>query len=193
MSTSLKSFHHFILGLLTQEPMSGYDIKRFLERLGWLVGSPSYGAIYPALHALLQDGLVTVQVQSENNKPPRKIYTITRAGERALHEWIAQPFDPNASTRAFTMRLILANHLSADGLIAHLQQRYKQVADRRAALAQMNDGLGQEMDIGQRLTRDYGMRMAHAELLWLENVLQQLAAQPVTDDCLSRELVADTP
>lgn len=193
MSTRLKSFHHFILGLLTQEPMSGYDIKRFLESLGWLVGSPSYGAIYPALHALLQDGLVTVQVLSDNNKPPRKIYTITRAGERALHEWILQPFDPNASTRAFTMRLILATHLSVDGLIAHLQQRYKQVADRRAGLAKMNDGLEKELDIGQRLTRDYGMRMAHAELLWLESVLQQLAAQPALNDSLSRELEADTP
>ena len=191
MSTRLKSFHHFILGLLTQEPMSGYDIKRFLESLGWLVGSPSYGAIYPALHTLLQDSLVTVQVLSDNNKPPRKIYTITEAGERALQEWILQPFNPNASTRAFTMRLILANHLSADGLIAHLQQRYKQVADRRAALIKMNDSLDREMDVGQRLTQDYAMTMANAELLWLESVLQQLAAQPSLSDSLRRNLVAD--
>ena len=55
MPTGTGSFRYSILGLLTHEPMSGYDIKRFLESLGWLVGSPSYGSIYPALHALLED------------------------------------------------------------------------------------------------------------------------------------------
>jgi PadR family transcriptional regulator AphA len=191
MSTGLKSFHHFILGLLTQCPMSGYDIKRFLKSLGWLVGSPSYGAIYPALHALLQDGLVTVQVLSDENKPPRKIYTITRTGEQALHDWIHQPSSPSASTRAFTMRLILAAHLSPDGLIAHLQQRYEQVADHRAALEQMNDELDKEIDVGQRLTLDYGMAIANAEMLWLQDVLQQLSVESLLDDSLRRDLVTD--
>lgn len=175
MPTSLKNFHHFILGLLTQRPMSGYDIKRFLESFGWLVGSPSFGAIYPALHALLQDGLVTVKVLSDENKPPRKIYTITQTGKRALQEWIHQPLTANTSIRAFTMRLILADHVSTDGLIAHLRQRHAQVADHRAALERMNGDLDGEMDTGQRLTLNYGLTIANAELLWLENVLQQLA------------------
>jgi PadR family transcriptional regulator AphA len=177
MSTGLKSFHHFILGLLTQRPMSGYDIKRLLQSLGWLVGSPSFGAIYPALHALLQDGLVTVTVLSDENKPPRKIYTITQAGERALREWIRQPFNSNASTRAFAMRLILADHLSNEGLIAHLQQRLAQVNDHRAALERMNDELDGELDTGRRLTLNYGMAIASAELNWLEGVLERLSQE----------------
>ena len=36
--------------------MSGYDIKRLLKSLNWLVGSPSFGTLYPTLH----DGLVSV-------------------------------------------------------------------------------------------------------------------------------------
>ena len=155
------------------------------------VGSPSYGAIYPALHALLQDGLVTVQVLSDKNKPPRKIYTISQAGERALHEWIHQPSNPSASTRAFTMRLILADHLSADGLIAHLKQRYEQVADHRAALERITDEQDKEMDTGQLLTIDYGMAIANAELLWLQDVLQQLSAEPLLNDSLNRDLITD--
>jgi PadR family transcriptional regulator AphA len=184
MSTGLKSFHHFILGLLTRRPMSGYDIKRLLKSLGWLVGSPSFGAIYPALHALLQDGLVTVTVLSDENKPPRKIYTITQAGERALHEWIHQPFNPNASTRAFAMRLILADHLSNEGLIAHLQQRRAQVNDHRTVLEQMNDELDDEIDTGRRLTLNYGMAIASAELNWLESMLERLSEEEVPEGSL---------
>ena len=29
---------------LAQQPMSGYDIKRFLKGLSWLIGSPSSGS-----------------------------------------------------------------------------------------------------------------------------------------------------
>jgi DNA-binding PadR family transcriptional regulator len=171
--------------------MSGYDIKRFLESLGWLVGSPSFGAIYPALHALLQDGLVTVQVLSDENKPPRKIYTITQAGKRALHEWIHKPFDPNASTRAFTMRLILADHLSKEGLITHLRQRHALVMDHRAELERMNDELAGMADTGQRLTFSYGIAVASAELAWLEHVIERLSAGSLSEAELLQDLAVD--
>jgi PadR family transcriptional regulator AphA len=51
--------------------MSGYDIKRFLKSLGWLIDGPSFGSLYPALRALLKDGLVTVEVVSSQDRPPR--------------------------------------------------------------------------------------------------------------------------
>jgi DNA-binding PadR family transcriptional regulator len=50
-----------ILGLLAQQPMSGYDIKRFLKSLSWLIDSPSFGSIYPTLRALREDDLVTME------------------------------------------------------------------------------------------------------------------------------------
>ena len=59
---STKDIRHFILGLLTQQPMSGYGIKRSLKSLSWLIDSPSFGSIYPALRTLQEDGLVTVEV-----------------------------------------------------------------------------------------------------------------------------------
>ena len=82
MAKSSVNFRHFILGLLSRRSMSGYDIRRLLRSLGWLLGNPSFGTIYPALHALLKDGLVTVEVVPHPSRPPRKIYTITGAGRR---------------------------------------------------------------------------------------------------------------
>lgn len=183
-------FRHFILGLLTHQPMSGYDIKQFLASLGWLVGSPSFGAIYPALHALLKDGLVTVEVLSYENKPPRKIYTITEEGEQALRQWINQPTPSGVSSRAFTMRLILADHLSMDGLVKHLRQRFHQVAIHHAALERMSDDLEEEADLGQHLAVDYGMAIASAELVWLEGLLQRLSTQPLLVDIRESEPAA---
>jgi len=173
------SIRHLILGLLTQQPMSGYDIKRSLKSLSWLIDSPSFGSIYPALRALWEDGLVTVEMAPRQGKPPRKIYTITEAGRLALREWMDQPVAPGASLKTFVMRLILANNFSHAGLISHLQQRRSQVAVHRATLKQIAEALDGTMDSGQRLAFGYGLALATAELAWLDSTLEQLSQQPL--------------
>jgi PadR family transcriptional regulator AphA len=171
---SAVSIRHFILGLLTRQPMSGYDIKRFLKSLSWLIDSPSFGSLYPALHALLEDGLVTVEVAPRQNKPPRKIYTITETGRQVLREWADQPVASGASLKAFLMRLILASNLSHDGLITHLQQRHAQVIAHQLALERTAEAMDESVDL-DRLALDYGLVVATAELAWLDRTLVRLS------------------
>jgi PadR family transcriptional regulator AphA len=172
--------------------MSGYDIKRFLKRLSWLIDSPSFGSLYPALHALLKDGLVTVEVVPCEDKPPRKIYTITEAGRHVLRGWMDQPIASNASLKAFLMRLILASNLSHDGLITHLQQRQTQVATHRLALEQTSEVMGEEMDLGDRLALDYGLTVASAELTWLDRVLFRLSQAALSSETVQDDLSVPT-
>lgn len=177
---SAVSIRHFILGLLNRQPMSGYDIKRFLKSLSWLIDSPSFGSLYPALHALLEDSLVTVEVVSRQDKPPRKIYSITEAGRQVLHRWMDQPVGSGASLKAFLMRLILAGSLSHDGLIAHLEQRRAQVAAHQLELEQTARVMDESMDLGERLALDYALDVAAAELTWLDRTLAELSQQPLS-------------
>jgi PadR family transcriptional regulator AphA len=173
------STRQLVLGLLTQQSMSGYDIKRFLKSLGWLIDSPSFGSLYPALRALLEDGLVTVEVVSNQDRPPRKIYTITQAGRQALRGLAAQPAASGASLKAFVMRLITTSSMSHTGLIAHLQQRRSQVAAHRDSLEQMVETLDGSKDSGRHLTFGYGLALAVAELAWLDSALEELSHQPL--------------
>lgn len=173
------NFRYFILGLLTRKPMSGYDIKLFLKSLNWLIGSPSFGSLYPTLHALLKDSLVTVDVVPGEGKPSRKIYSITEGGRQTLQEWINQPVVPGASLKAFLMRLMLASNFSQGGLIAHLKQRRSQVAAHHTPLEQTARELDEGADLGQRLALDYGLAVATAELAWLDRTLERLSEQPL--------------
>lgn len=177
MSVRPASLRHFILGLLTRQPMSGYDIKRVLKGLGWLVGEPSFGSLYPALYALAKEGQVTMEPEARQNKPSRKIYNITEAGRQTLREWINQPAGSNSSMKAFLMRLILADNLSQAGLIAQLYQRRSQVAAHRAALAEDAQNADDRVAENQRLALEYGLALASAELAWLDGTLQRLSPQ----------------
>ena len=178
MAAGSVSFRHFILGLLKQQPMSGYDIKRLLKGQGWLVDGPSFGNIYSTLHALLKDDLVTVKVIPHQNKPPSKVYSITEAGRQELHEWVNQPVTNNPSLKAFVMRLILAGSFSQARLVAHLQQRRDQVTAHHVALEQTVEALDEGADL-QRLALDHALALATAELAWLDSTLNRLSRQPL--------------
>lgn len=174
MASSM-SIRYFVLGLLARQPMAGYDINRFLKKLSWLIDSPSFGSLYPTLHALLEDGLATVEVVLSQDRPPRKTYTITEAGRRVLKERMDQPTAPEVSLKAFVMHLALASHLSHTDLRAYLEQRRVQVAAHQCDLEQAATAMDESMDLGERLTIDYALVLATAELGWLDHTLARLS------------------
>jgi DNA-binding PadR family transcriptional regulator len=176
MTTTAQSFRFFILGLLGEQAMSGYDIRQMMKRLGWLIGSPSFGAIYPALHALLAEEQVTVEVISRPDRPPRKLYSITETGKRALTEWVARLDGTNGSLRTFVQRLILVGDYDhPDRLLAHLRQRRDTVSGHHRALQRAASDLAVDTGIGHRLAVEYGLATASAELDWLHRAIGRLS------------------
>ena len=184
MPAGVVSLDYFILGLLAQQPMSGYDIKRFLKGLTWLIGSPSGGSLYPILRALLQKNLVTVEIVPGVDRPPRKIYSITVDGRRMLQAWVDEPVAADAPLKAFAMRLLIADSHSHASLLAHLRLRQSQVAAHHATLAQRSQSQLEDdgHSLGQRLAVSYGLAVAQAELDWLESTLAWLSEQPLPEE-----------
>ena len=75
---------YVLLGLLSHEPLSGYDIKKRIDQSisqFWNVG---YGQIYPTLALLEKEGLIE-RILSENAKgPQRNVFAITNKGHTLL-------------------------------------------------------------------------------------------------------------
>jgi DNA-binding PadR family transcriptional regulator len=184
------SFRCFILGLLDQQSMSGYDIKRLLDDLNGLTGGSSFGQIYPALHTLLKEGWVTVDVVTREGRPSKKVYTIKQKGRRALQEWLDQPLSSSPSKKALAMRLILAQGLPQRGLMAHLRQRHAQVVAHRDALEELSSEL-EQVGGGWQLALDYGMAVADAELTWLDRALDLASKEPSAKEVAETARAAD--
>jgi DNA-binding PadR family transcriptional regulator len=190
MATEGVNFRYFVLGLLHERPMSGYDIKRLLERMNGLTGSSSFGYIYPTLHTLLKAGWVTVKVVTHENRPPKKVYTIKQEGRTALQEWLEQPFPSSCSQKALVMRLILAQGLPQKGLMAHLRQRHEHVVAHRDALKELS-GEPEQAGKGWQMALDYGLAVSDAELGWLDRALDQAHKEPLSEEAVETTRVAD--
>jgi PadR family transcriptional regulator AphA len=182
MPAGVVNLNFFILGLLAQRPMSGYDIKRFMKSLSWLIGSPGGGSLYPVLRALLEEDRVAVEVIPGLDRPPRKLYSITEAGRQALQSWIQKPVVASSSLKAFVMRLLLADSYEQAGLLAHLQQRRAQVAAHYATFAEGIGTLDERSSLGQRIALDYGLVLARAELDWLDSAQEWLSKRPLLEE-----------
>src|SRR2546422_11001785 len=76
----------WLLILLSERPMYGYEIIRELEKRFSGYWKPKTGTIYPALDKLEQDKLVTSQREFREEGPDRKHYALTQKGEEELSQ-----------------------------------------------------------------------------------------------------------
>ena len=52
-----------LLGLLSHEPLTGYEIKKRMDTTLKLFWNASYGSIYPTLNGMERDGYVTKEAK----------------------------------------------------------------------------------------------------------------------------------
>lgn len=79
-----------VLSLLTEAPMYGYQIARELERRSEGYFQVSEGLLYPTLHQMEREGLLSSEWQTPVGKRRRKVYAITPVGRRQLGDSVAQ-------------------------------------------------------------------------------------------------------
>lgn len=77
-----------ILGTLRMRPRSGYEIKGFIDKSTRFFYSAGFGSIYPELKRLREAGLIEGSDDPTGDRR-RVTYRLTRAGERALDDWLA--------------------------------------------------------------------------------------------------------
>ena len=90
--SSLSPTARVILGLLSFEPRTGYDIKRVTDRSTRFFWGASYGQIYPELRRLEAAGLVDSHAEPRG-RVPRRVYRLTEDGRRAFELWLSEPGD----------------------------------------------------------------------------------------------------
>lgn len=81
-----------ILGLLTHEKLTGYDIKSIMGfRTGLFWSTPSFGSIYRSLEKLEESGLIDSTDEPGQKIRTKKVFNITSKGREILMEWLTTP------------------------------------------------------------------------------------------------------
>lgn len=95
-----------LLGLLHDEPRSGYALRKLFATTPMGHFSDSPGSIYPALARLAALKLIAGSVENATSLRPRQVYRTTAAGRRALEAWLREPMGSGGMTEDFSLLLL---------------------------------------------------------------------------------------
>lgn len=80
-----------LLGFINYRPLTGYQLGQIIERSTGYFWHAKVSQIYITLKAMKDEGLVSVEIEPQEERPDRNVYSITPAGRSALHSWLQQP------------------------------------------------------------------------------------------------------
>ncbi len=186
-----------ILGLLFEQEMHGYEIRRRLRDELGLFANISFGSLYPALSRLERSGAVTVTESgggspipatgslggeragmrarrsgaSLGTKRSRKVYRITAAG-RALFEQLLEGEEPAGAddARSFGLRLAFARHLAPSARLSLLERRRAQLT-RRLATDRVRAS-GERLDVYTRSLVEHSTEATEHDIAWLDRLIE---------------------
>jgi DNA-binding PadR family transcriptional regulator len=157
-----------VLALLSKEPSYGYELRARLRRaLGPLGDAVNPGQVYVTLTRLEKAGLATSQpAQGLVDRPDRKVYGLTPAGQQRVVEWLAEVSWPKPDLAEFHLKLVAAAAAGlADPLaIVDAQRRELLRRLRDAQRAAMAEPDGSDAAL---LLEGIVLRL-QADLRWLE-------------------------
>jgi len=147
-----------ILGLLMEENMTGYDLKRRFNDVVGFYYRTSDGSLYPALNKMARDRLVTMTIHRTGARA-RKVYAITPRGREYFLAMLGEPPTPAFVHNEGLVKLFFGRHQPR--VVLGLLQRTQQ---REAALAAVLEGarkefIRQEKDPFRRAVFEFGRRI----------------------------------
>ncbi len=170
------SLRHALLGLLAEQPASGYDLsRRFNDVLGsvWPAGHPQ---IYGELRKLHDRGLIAIDGQGPRR---RTAYRVTEEGLTEVRHWLADtPVDHTLRLEPL-LRSVFFWLLTPEQLTSHLQDEaayYQGLADtyRKLAAAKDRGDYGDSPQTGSlRIAAEAGIRLNDALQEWAEWALDR--------------------
>lgn len=168
-----------ILGILTDGPLHGYELKRVLadsEHGFWTV---SFGSLYPALRRLEKQGFVSVGTEGGSR---RKVYQLTPEGKAYFQELLEAP-GAAEEERAFTLKLSFFRYLDPDSRIGVLERRRAhlttRLAESRKSMKDSANRTKRRMDEYTVALINRSMRSTEADIAWLDELIEnERAARP---------------
>ncbi len=111
---------YVILGMVSRESRSGYEIKAAVDDSTRFFWAASYGQIYPELKRLSEAGLVE-GIDAPRGERKRTVYAITADGEAELVDWLRQPPQTTEMREEGLLKLFFADVLPREDAVATLR------------------------------------------------------------------------
>ena len=171
---------HAILTALNDAACSGYDLaKKFDGSVGFFWNA-SHQQIYRELTKLEESGYIEPTVIHQDNRPDKKNYVVTSAGQNYLRSWIAAPSMVAYPKDELLVKLFAGDLVDRDIILAELAHHYTQHQERLNIYHSIEQQFFPNFDRLNRaqryqyLTLRQGIRLETAWLDWYAETIESI-------------------
>lgn len=173
-----------VLGLLSESPLHGYELRK---RLNLLLGSFrafSYGTLYPALKSLVLRRLIVAtegaSPASGRTAPPppplagrrgRIVYELTAEGKEHLQTVLSTSGPAAWEDESFDVRFALFAQTDAETRLRILEGRRSRLTERLEAVKESANRTRARLDEYTLELQRYGLEKVEREVRWLDDLI----------------------
>jgi DNA-binding PadR family transcriptional regulator len=181
---------HAILGFLNYQPATGYELKASFDSSVRHFWPADQAQIYRTLADLTQDGLATVELVPQEDRPNKKVYHITEPGREELRRWLAAPLPAQDQRSAELIQVFFAGQLSDEEVLAMFERFAQRCRSGLIVFEQIPQQITEytEMIGSPRetffwlLTLEQGTRSTRCALEWAESVIERVKSKQVPQE-----------
>jgi DNA-binding PadR family transcriptional regulator len=158
-----------LLGILRQQEMHGYQLYDFIERALAPCTDMKKATAYYMLNKMAEEGWISEEQTQEGNRPPRKVYQITRQGEQVFQDLLHENLSMhNPTTFPGDIGMAFLDTLQPAKALKLLQKRR----------AQLTKALEEAQEVPRhggslQLVIEHQKHHLAAELTWLDKIIAQ--------------------
>lgn len=176
------SLKHALLGFLNYAPTTGYELKQHMDESIYYFWNANLSQIYPTLNTMAEEGLLSMEVQYQEDRPNRKVYHITDAGRQELLRWLREPADLPPLRVAFLIKVFFGGSLDKEEILAQLRHHLALHQERlveyqetvREAVRRNVASTGLEREgFFLDLTREAGIKYEDGWIEWCKEAIEK--------------------
>jgi len=183
-----------VLGVLHDDPMHGYELRKRLTGLLGAFRACSFGSLYPTLRRLQRSGFIV-----EDNEPgvdlrerrgtawtcrSRRVYRLTADGKKRFATLLADAGPQTWDDHGFGVHLAFFSRTPAEVRMRILEGRRRRVEERREGLRAALARTGSQIDRYTLELHRMGLETSEREVRWLNELIahEQAHPEPSHDD-----------
>lgn len=174
-----------ILGLLTESPMHGYELRKRLSSTLGAFRALSYGSLYPTLRKLRDAGWISEeepQLPVEGlSRRGKRVYQLTAEGKEHFGELLAEVGPQAFDDEGFGTRLAFFAQTRADIRLQILEGRRQRVQEQRDGMSTSLHRTRDKLDRYTLQLQEHGLEGSDREVRWLSELIAQERSVPPTD------------
>ena len=172
MRSRSESLEFALLGLLSQTPLHGYELRK---RMGAIFGpfrALSFSVLYPQLRRMMEAGLIEESVVESPSRRSRIVYDITPKGA-ARFEDLTETVSPETwEDEGFEIRFAFFSPTSSKNRVRILEGRHRRLKEKAEILRGELEKSPIRIDKYLEEWRRHSLESADREIAWLEDMIK---------------------